>query len=110
MKLLSNTDVPLNAPAVNEVTHDITCNCNNAQQTQPNSYLFTPCKVCSNLQPMPKPSVLMPSNVQIHRKVLIINTKISKEKKLLYINYCRNTTLKFPKVMIYVRLTSSKFT
>ena len=81
MKPLSNTNDSLKPSAVNEVTHDINSNCVDAQWTQPNSSMSTSCKVHSNSQPVPKTSVLMPSNVQIHRQVPLNDTKNLKETK-----------------------------
>ena len=91
MKLLSNID-SLNQSAVIEVIHDINSNHVDAQWKQPNNYPTILCKICSNLKPVPKPSVLMPSNVQIPRQVLLKDLKVSKEQRLLYTNYYRNIT------------------
>ena len=86
MKLLHNIGDSLNPQAVNEVTYDINDMTNgyvNAQWTcNLNSYSSTPCKICSNLWPIPKISVLMPSNVWIHRQVLLNDAqKFQKETK-----------------------------
>ena len=78
MKLLSNTDDFWHPLSVNEVSHDINSNHIDAQWTQTDSYPSTSGKICSNSWPIPKTSVLMPSNVQIHRQVLLSNAKISK--------------------------------
>ena len=66
MKLLSNIDDSLNLSAVSEVTLDLNSDQNHTQWTQPNSYSSTPCKIHSNSWPIPKPSVLMGSNIQTH--------------------------------------------
>ena len=41
-------------------------------------------------QNVPKTSILMPGDVQIHRQVLLSNTKISKKIKLDYVKYSEN--------------------
>ena len=81
MKLLSNSDDYLNPSAVNEVTHDINSDHADAQWTQPNSYPYTPCKIHCNSWPVPKMSVLMLTNVQIHRQLLLNDAKIANETK-----------------------------
>ena len=81
IKLLISTDDSLNPLAVNEATHDIKSNHVDAQWMQPDSSPSKHCIICSNLQPVPKTSVLMPNNVQIHRQVSINDEKISKETK-----------------------------
>ena len=81
MKLLSNLYDSLNAPAVNEVGHDINSDHIDAHGMQPDSYSSPSCKTHSNLEPMPKTSVLMPSNVQIHRQVPLNNAESSKDTK-----------------------------
>ena len=92
MKLLSNHGYSLNPPAVNKVTHDINSNYIDAQGMQPESYSFPLCKIHSNSQPMPKTSVLMANNVQIHRQVPLNNAKISKETKTTLYKQFRNMT------------------
>ena len=82
MKLLSNTDDSWHPPTVNEGTHDISSDHIDAQHTQLDSYPSAPCKICSNSQPLPETSVLIPSNLQIHRQVLLSNAKILKETKI----------------------------
>ena len=81
MKPLSNTDDPLNPSAVNEVTHDISCNHVDSQQTQPDSYPSTSSKIHRNFWYIPKSLVLMLCNFQIHRQVPLSDAKISKETK-----------------------------
>ena len=74
MKLLSNADDSWHPPLVNKVTHDISSNHIDATWMQTDSHSSTSCKIHSNLQPIPKPSVLiMLSNVHIHRQVPISN-------------------------------------
>ena len=82
MKPLSNTDDSLHAPSVNEVTHYISSDHFDAQCTQLDSYPLTSCKIHSNTWPIPETSVLMPSNLQIHRQVQLSNANISKETKI----------------------------
>ena len=48
---------------------------------QPDSCLSNNYKIHSNSQPVLKTSVLMPSNVKIHRQVLLNDAKSSKEIK-----------------------------
>ena len=81
MKPLSSIDDLLNPSAVNEVTHDIDSDQVDTQGMQPNSSPSNHCNICSNSQPVPNISVLMPSNVQIHRQGLLNDTKICKETK-----------------------------
>ena len=81
MKLLSNSDDSWHPPSINEVTHDISSNQIDTQYLQPDSCPPTSCKFYSNLQPIPETSVLMHSNLQIHRQVTLSYTKISKETK-----------------------------
>ena len=75
MKPLSDIDDSLNPPAVNEVTHEIKFDHIDAQVLQAYSHSSPWCKIPSKLQPMPKNSVLMPSNAQIHRQVLLNDAK-----------------------------------
>ena len=81
MKPLNNIDESLNPSAVNEVTHDIDSDHVDAQWMPPYRVPSTQCKICWNSLPVPKPSVLMPSNLQIHRQVLLNDAIISKETK-----------------------------
>ena len=82
MKPLSYIDDSWHPPSVNEVTHDISSNHIDAQCTQPDRYPSNSCKIHSNLQPIPDTSVLIPSNLQIHRQVPLSNAKFSKEIKI----------------------------
>ena len=82
MKLLSTSDDSWHPPSVNEVTHDISCDHIDVQHPQTDSFPSTSCKICSNSWPIPETSVLMPSNLQIHWHVPLINAKILKETKL----------------------------
>ena len=85
MKPFSKNDDSYNTLPVNEVTHDVNSDHTDAQCRQTDSYASTPCEVCSNSLPMPKTSVLMLSNIQIHRQVPLNGAKISKEtKSVLY--------------------------
>ena len=65
-----------------EVTHDISTNHIAAQCTLLDSFSSTSCKICSNSWSIPETSLLMPSNLQIHRKVLLNNAKIVEETKI----------------------------
>ena len=82
MKLVSNSDDSWYPPSVSEVTHDISSNHIDAQYQQSDRYPSTSCKICSNSQPIAETSVLIPSNLQIHRQLPLSNARISKETKI----------------------------
>ena len=86
MKLLSSIDDPLKPSAVYEVTHDIDFDHVDAQWMQLNSSLSSQCKIHSNLLSVPKTSILIPGNVQIHKQVLLNDAKISKETQIALYN------------------------
>ena len=90
MKLLSSIDVTLNPSAVNEVTYNINFDHIDTQWMQPDNSLHNQCKTHSNLLSVPKTSILMPGNVQIHRQVSLSDVKISKEIKVLLYNLAQN--------------------
>ena len=93
MILLNNSDDSWHPPSVNEVTHDINSDLIDVQFPKTDSFPPTSCKIHSNLQPIPKTSVLMPSNSKIHRQVLLSNIKSSNETKKHSINCYRNMML-----------------
>ena len=86
MKLLSTIDDPLKPSVVNEVTYTVDSSHVDAQWMQPDSSLYNQCRILSNLWPVPKTSILMPGNVQIHRQLLLSDVKISKETKIAVYN------------------------
>ena len=81
MKPLSNIDDCLKLLVVNEVTYAIDSIQVGAQCMQSENSLYNQCRTTSDLKHVPKTSVLMPSTIQIHRKVLLSNAKILKETK-----------------------------
>ena len=82
MKLLSYTDDSWHPPSVNEVTHDINPDTIGTIWTQLNKFPPISCEISNNLWPTSKISVLMPSNIQIHRQVPLSNVKILEETKV----------------------------
>ena len=82
MKPLSSTDDPFKPLVVNEVSYTIDSDHVDAQWTQPDSCLYNQHRTSSNSQPVPKTSILMPGNVQIHRQVPLSDAKNSKETKI----------------------------
>ena len=71
MKLFSTIDDPLKPSAINEVTHSIDSKHVDTQWMQPDNSLYYQCKNHSNSQPVPKASILMPGNLQVHGQVLL---------------------------------------
>ena len=67
------------------------------------------CKILSNLGSLPETSVLMPSNLQIHRQVPLSSTKIIEKTKMCFMNYYEDMKLSSQKIaMIQVTLSSLK--
>ena len=84
MKLISSIDDSFKPSAVNEVTHDIDSDHVDAQWAQPDSSPSNQCKIHRNSWPVPK--IVMPSNVQIHRQVVLNDAKVLKEMKMALYN------------------------
>ena len=82
MKPFNSIDEPLKSSSVNEVTHNINPNYVDTQWMQPNSSPSNQCEIHSNSCPVPKTSILMPGNVQIHIQVLLNDAEISKETRI----------------------------
>ena len=86
MKPLSNIDDTLNPLVVSEVTYTIDSDHVDAHLKQPDNPPYNWCITPGNSQPIPRTSILMPGNVQIHRQVLLSDTKFSKEAKIELFN------------------------
>ena len=82
MKPLSSIDDPPKPSAVNKVTYNIDSDYVDTQWMQPDSSPYNQCKIHSNLQPVPKTSILVSGNVQIHRQVMLSDANILKETKI----------------------------
>ena len=81
MILLNNSDDSWHPPSVSEVTHNISSDHTDVKYSKTDSFPPTSCKIHSNSPPIPETSVLMPSNLQVHRQVLLSNAKISSETR-----------------------------
>ena len=67
---------------LHEVTHDINPGTISARWTQQNINPHTTCKTHNDPQPKIKTSLLMPSDIQVHRQVPVDNANILVETKL----------------------------
>ena len=67
---------------INEVTHDINPDTVSTSWTQQSIDPCTKCNMQNKPQPKIKMSVIMPSDIQVHRQVNLNNANISKETKL----------------------------
>ena len=80
MTPLSQINTPVHD--INKVTHDINPDIVNSGWTHQNINPNTRYKNCNGQQPKIKTSLLMPSDIQVHRQVPLNNVNISEETKL----------------------------
>ena len=74
---------------INEVPHDINSNIVSTSWTQQSIDPQTKCKMQNKPQPKIKTSLIMPSDIQLHRQVTLINANISIETKLALQSYSK---------------------
>ena len=84
MNLLESSDDSWPSPSVNEVRYYISWDQFNVQYPQTDSFASKMCKVLSNSWALLETSVLIHSNLQIHRQVPLSSAKISKKKNAFY--------------------------
>ena len=92
MTPLSCSYYSVHPTSINEVTHDIIPDTVRTSWMQQNIDPNTTCKTHKNPEPKIKSSLLMPSDIKVHRQVPINNANIWEETKLALHQLLKNLT------------------